>query len=188
MLDVVFPLVSLGILVWLIQRAPSASWTKSYRGNNHKLSAPNGEHGAQDFHFEVHGPSISIWTSGLNAIPSLIVLRRGSAPVLRRIYDLGALVCLIGLGVAFLGSFWALIGVWREVWTEAEVHARTTAEDSLVKTIAKRAGLNTSPIDHPASSSSSLQPIVSARRHLDRSSTDHYRYPGSQCLFRTCLP
>ncbi|WVF65566.1 hypothetical protein IAT40_000295 [Kwoniella sp. CBS 6097] len=69
--------------------------------------------------------NISLWTSSFNHIPRLI-LNRLNIRIARRLkisYDVGVGLGLVGLVVSLGGAIWTTVEVWKDVWTELEVHA-----------------------------------------------------------------
>lgn len=127
MIDVLAPTILLVALILLIHRAVlRASSDPSPRKGlapSHRLSKPDA---APGWHLERKGTTLSIWTSSLNQIPASILHRRGARTraVWRLVYDLGILAGIAAMTVGTAGLAWNAGAVWKEVWREAELHAR----------------------------------------------------------------
>ena len=52
--------------------------------------------------------------------------------MLRLAYDAGILACTVGAVVGVGGAMWSTLAVWKEVWREAELHARLKSETAYV--------------------------------------------------------
>lgn len=131
MIDIVAPFLLLGALLVLIHRAVQRASTdpSPWKGlaPSHRLSRPDATPG---WHVERTGATMSVWTSGLNGIPAAILHRRGvrTKAAWKLGYDLGILIGVGGMVVGLVGLLWSTAAVWKEVWREAELHARLKEE------------------------------------------------------------
>ncbi|KAK8843331.1 hypothetical protein IAR55_006986 [Kwoniella newhampshirensis] len=75
--------------------------------------------------FERTNLSLSIWTASLNSIPRHVLDRVGYkwASRLKRGYDVGVGLGLLGCAISSGVAIWACASVWRDVWREAQLHA-----------------------------------------------------------------
>lgn len=181
MINFIAPIILLGALLFLIHRTVLRASDDNQRKGlapSHRLSRPDSD---RAWNVERKGTTISIWTSGLNGIPSAILHRRGqrTKAVWKAWYDLGILVGIGGMVVGLGGLLWSAGAVWKEVWREAELHARLKEEAAHV---VKRA-LEDAPIAADTGMSSpGLQPLVSHKMairslmHQPGTPAKHRRY------------
>ncbi len=110
--------------------------------------------------------SLSIYTTALNPVPRLLLVRwgeKGSAR-LRKLYNSGIAVGLLGAAAGMGGAIWAAGMVWVAVWDEVKVHAGDVPDESSgVGQILKRAvdRLGSSTEGAASTSGAGLQPLVS---------------------------
>ncbi|WWD21154.1 hypothetical protein CI109_105637 [Kwoniella shandongensis] len=75
------------------------------------------------------GFSISLWTDRLNSIPQKLLnnLNYRAASRLKRCYDIGVGLGLVGCATASGVAIWAWYNIWKDVWREAELHAASAS-------------------------------------------------------------
>ena len=126
MIDVLLPIFLLSLLIYLLRHLASG-FTPSrsrYALPTHRLSQPErsgGGGGGGGWILETSHRTISLYTAAFNHVPKQIVKRWNKG--MKRVYDVGALVGLLGSVVSIGGAMWALGEVWRTVWMEASIHA-----------------------------------------------------------------
>lgn len=71
------------------------------------------------------GFSLSIYTTSFNSFPKALISRVGTngQARLKRLYDVGTGLGVLGMIGAMGGAFWAWASVWMAVWEEASAHA-----------------------------------------------------------------
>jgi len=156
MLDVLLPLLLLAALIYGLHQLPKRLNAKRH---SHRLTQP----GEAGWTFEVSGWTFSLYTTAFNNVPRAIV--SAWPPSSKSIYDLGTAAATLGGLGAMVGAVWALVEVWRAVWTEAREHAMQKAVTGEVMTgMRKRAveylAKEAVAVD-PRSLSGGLQPLVS---------------------------
>lgn len=178
MFDFVAPTFLLSALIFLIhravQRASSDSSPRKGLAPSHRLSRPDASPG---WHVDRKGTTVSVWTSSLNQIPAAILHRRGvrTRAIWRAGYDLGILAGIGGMVLGLGGLLWSTGAVWKEVWSEAELHARLKEEVAHVmrRGLERGAdGIGAGDVS-VAGAGPGIQPLVS---HFER------------CGYRHCTP
>ncbi|WRT69037.1 uncharacterized protein IL334_006020 [Kwoniella shivajii] len=145
MLDSIYTLPSI-LLVSLIYLV---YWLSKYQQKNHhhnpttshkhQLTSPPNDISEIDdspiWIFERSGITISLWTQSFNALPKDLLNKLNVKLVLFRrlkiIYNVGIGLGLLGMMVAFIGSLWAVISVWKEVWLEISLHTIQVISDQV---------------------------------------------------------
>lgn len=165
MIDVLAPIFLLAALIALIhrtvQRASSDPSLRKGLAPSHRLSRPDSSPG---WHVERKGTTISLWTASLNQIPGAILQRRGARTrtLWRTGYDFGILLGVGGMLVGLGGLMWSAGAVWKEVWREAELHAKLKEDASHVMRRSLEDLERTAVGAGAAGSSPGIQPLVSS--------------------------
>jgi hypothetical protein len=133
MIEIIAPVLLLGVLAYLLHRLVKSPFLHSPRRGltAHRLTRPaEGE----EWSVEREGWTVSLSTTALNNLPAILVKGQSTSAqnVLRLAYDAGILACTTGAVVGVGGALWSTLAVWKEVWREAELHARLKSETAYV--------------------------------------------------------
>jgi hypothetical protein len=157
MLEVLLPLALLGALIVSLDRLVRRGQTSSHLPS-HRLSRP--VFTKPGWSVELNRLSISIYTKALNDLPSQIT--RTLPRHVTRLYDIGAIVGIVGVAGAVFSGLWAVKDVWATVWLEAGLHAGETIikGDEKAVNLLRRAMNNIAPVGDNGEQSG-LAPLVS---------------------------
>lgn len=161
MIDIVAPVLLLGVLVYLLHRLVKSPFLHSPRRGlpAHRLTRPED---GEEWTLEREGWTISLSTTALNNLPAVLVKGQSvrAQNVLRLAYDAGILACTLGAVIGVGGALWSTLAVWQEVWREAELHARLKSETAYV--VARSLGEDTA-VDARFDGNAGIEPLVCCR-------------------------
>lgn len=127
MLDIILPSLLLVLFILLSRRLLHSLSNTSTRSRHnlpvHRLSQPHLSEPGWTLEWSQY--TVSVYTSALNALPRLLLAKLGArgAAGLKRLYDVGSVVGLLGSAAGTAGAIWAAGRVWMTVWDEVKVHA-----------------------------------------------------------------